>query len=279
MIKEQCFRQLTSNGLTIEGFSRAAVQTFWRIPEMKLGFDLGGQPWEFMGTPRWFISHTHMDHLLALPAYVARRRMMKMEPPVIYLPEKAVDHVRHLLAVFSRLDRGKLPCKLVGMTPGQEVELSRELVVTACQTWHTLPSLGYIVWERRKKLKEEYASLSEHEIRDLAIRGVELSQEHRFPRVGYLGDSTIRGLDANPEMYRCDILIAEITFVAESHRSESIQKFGHCHLDDFLERRDKFQNKLIIGSHFSTRYNDYQIEQAVREKTPDMFDGRLKLWL
>lgn len=279
MINEQYFRQWTCNGLTIEGFSRAAVQTFWRIPEMKLGFDLGAQPWEFMGTPRWFVSHTHMDHLLALPAYVARRRMMKMEPPVIYLPEEAVDQVRHLLAVFSRLDRGRLPCKLVGMTPGQEVELSRELVVTACRTWHTLPSLGYIVWERRKKLKEEYARLSEPEIRDMALHGVELSREYRFPRVGYLGDSTVRGLDANPDMYRCDILIVEITFVADNHRSESIQKFGHCHLDDFLQRRDKFQNKLIIGSHFSTRYNDYQIEQAVREKTPDMFDGRLKLWL
>ena len=270
---------MTFNGLTIEGFSRAAVQTFWRIPEMKLGFDLGGQPWEFMGTPRWFVSHTHMDHLLALPAYVARRRMMKMEPPVIYLPQQAVEHVRHLLAVFSRLDRGKLPCDLVGLVPGQEVELSRELVVTACKTWHTLPSLGYVVWERRKKLKEEYTSLSEAEIRELALSGAELSRETRFPRVGYLGDSTIRGLDANPEMYECDILIVELTFVAENHRSESIQKFGHCHLDDFLERRGKFKNKLIIGSHFSTRYNDRQIEQAVRERVSDMFDGRLKLWL
>jgi ribonuclease Z len=26
-------------GLTIEGYSRAAVQTYWRIPELKLGFD------------------------------------------------------------------------------------------------------------------------------------------------------------------------------------------------------------------------------------------------
>ena len=30
-------------GLTIEGYSRAAVQSYWRVPELKLGFDLGGE--------------------------------------------------------------------------------------------------------------------------------------------------------------------------------------------------------------------------------------------
>ena len=60
-------------GLTVEGYSRAAVQTYWRIPELKIGFDLGAQPWDFMGTPTWFITHTHLDHVAALPVYVARR--------------------------------------------------------------------------------------------------------------------------------------------------------------------------------------------------------------
>ena len=63
------------------------MQSYWRIPELKIGFDLGAQPWDFMGTPTWFVTHTHLDHVAALPVYVARRRMMKMEPPTIYLPE------------------------------------------------------------------------------------------------------------------------------------------------------------------------------------------------
>ncbi len=54
-------------GLTIEGYSRAAVQTYWRVPELKLGFDLGAQPWSFMATPNWFVCHTHLDHIAALP--------------------------------------------------------------------------------------------------------------------------------------------------------------------------------------------------------------------
>ena len=81
----------THGTYTIEGWSRAAVQSYWRIPELKVGFDLGAQPWDFMGTPNWFISHTHLDHVAALPIYVARRRMMKMEPPTIYAPAESIE--------------------------------------------------------------------------------------------------------------------------------------------------------------------------------------------
>src|SRR5262249_50086036 len=67
-------RTLQHKNLTIEGYSRAAVQSYWRVPELKLGFDLGAQPWSFMTTPTWFVTHTHLDHVAALPVLVARRR-------------------------------------------------------------------------------------------------------------------------------------------------------------------------------------------------------------
>ncbi len=126
MINNLPVKTLGHKNLTIEGYSRAAVQTYWRVPELKLGFDLGAQPWSFMGTPSWFVSHTHIDHVIALPVYVARRRMMKMEPPVIYLPEHAIEPMERMLRLFSRMDRGRLPCQLLPARPGDEIELSRE---------------------------------------------------------------------------------------------------------------------------------------------------------
>src|SRR6187401_2207275 len=129
MLDNAPFRSLEHKDLTIEGYSRAAVQSYWRIPELKLGFDLGAQPWDFMGTPSWFITHTHLDHVAALPVYVARRRMMKMEPPTIYLPEHAVETVDRICKLFTRLDRGRMVCDLHGVKAGDEIELSREHVV------------------------------------------------------------------------------------------------------------------------------------------------------
>lgn len=272
-------RSLVHKGLTIEGYSRAAVQTYWRIPELKLGFDLGAQPWSFMATPTWLVSHTHLDHLAALPVYVARRRMMKMEPPTIYLPAEAVEGVEMLLRAFQRLDRGRLPAKLVGLGPGQEVELSRELVVKAFATRHTVPSLGFLVWERRKKLKPEYHGLSGDEIRDLRLSGVEVSAEIRIPKVAYLGDTAPPGLDALPDLYRAEVLILEMTFVAPGERPNIIHKFGHTHLDDILARAERFENEVIIASHFSTRLHPDQIQRIVDRRIPDSLRSRLKVWL
>jgi len=272
-------RSLVHKGMTVEGYSRAAVQTYWRVPELKLGFDLGAQPWSFMSTPNWFVSHTHLDHIAALPVYVARRRMMKMEPPTIYLPEDAVSAVEMLLRAVQKLDRGRLPAKLVGVTPGQEIELSRELVVKVFPTRHTITSVGFLVYERRKKLKPEYRHLSGDEIRDLRLTGVEVSAEIRIPKIAFMGDTAPGGLDALPDLYRAEVLILEMTFVAPGERASVIHKYGHTHLDDIIARADRFENDLILASHFSTRLHPDQILRIVERRLPEILRGRLKLWL
>lgn len=279
MLDNAPVRSLAFQDLTIEGYSRAAVQTYWRIPELKLGFDLGAHPWDFMGTQTWLLSHLHLDHMAAIPVYVARRRMMKMEPPTIYLPEHAVDNVEMLLKIIGKLDRGRLPCELIGIRPGDELDLSREHVVTVSATKHTVPSVGFVVWEKRKKLKTEYQGLSGDQIRDIRLSGQDVTEEKRIPLVAYTGDTAPGGLDACPAMYQAKVLIAEMTFVAPSHRKEKIHKHGHMHLDDWVERRDRFQNELIIAGHLSTRYHDKQVKYYVQKALPDMLGGRLKLWL
>jgi ribonuclease Z len=279
MIDNCPVRTLHHAGLTIEGYSRAAVQSYWRIPEMSLGFDLGAQPWSFMGTENWFVSHGHLDHIAALPVYVARRRMMKMTPPTIYAPQETVAPIQDLLRSFMKLDRGRMPCELKGLGPGDEVELSRELVVSCSATKHTVPSLGFVVWERRNKLKPEYVGLSGDQIRDLKFSGVAITEELRKPLVAYAGDTAPPGIDACPAMLEAKILIVEMTFASSRHRKEKIHKFGHMHLDDFIERRARFRNEVIIAAHASTRYHADLFERIVRKRLPDMLDGRLQLWL
>jgi ribonuclease Z len=279
MIENLPVLSLPFKGLTIEGYSRAAVQSYWRIQELKIGFDLGGSPWSFAGTQRIFVTHSHLDHLASIPVFVARRRMMKMEPPTIYLPQESVENVQRLLHIWQRLDRGRMAVELVGLRPGDEIELSREHVVTAFATKHTVPSLGYLVWDRRKKLKPEYQGLDGDQIRDIRLSGKEVSHEVRVPLVCYVGDSAPAGLDAYPPLYESQILITEMTFFRPEHRKEKIHKFGHTHLDDIIERADRFRNELIILAHFSTRYHERQIRNAVERRLPPSLAGRVHLWM
>lgn len=269
----------THGGLTIEGYSRAAVQSYWRIPELKLGFDLGAHPWDFMGTPTWLISHTHLDHVAALPVYVARRRMMKMEPPTVYVPVEAIEDVRKLLLIMQRLDRGRMAVELKGIAAGQEIVLSREHVVTAFNTVHTVPSRGFLVWNRRHKLMEKYKDLSGDQIRDIRLSGTPVTDEVRTPLLAYTGDTSPGGLDNYPPLYEAKVLITELSFIRPGHRREKIHKYGHMHLDDFLDRADRFQNELIICAHFSTRYHPREVRQYVSSKLPANLKDRVRLWL
>jgi ribonuclease Z len=266
-------------GLTIEGYSRAAVQSYWRIPELKIGFDLGAQPWDFMGTPTWLLTHTHLDHVAALPVYVARRRMMRMGPPTVYLPAEAVEDVRRLLMVMQRLDRGRMVCQLNGVKPGDEIELTREHLITAFATTHTIPSVGYVVWERRFKLKEEYHGLPGEQIRDIRQSGVEVTREVRTPLLAYTGDTSPAGLDGYPPVFQAKVLITELSFVRPNHRREKIHKFGHMHLDDLIERADRFENELIICAHFSTRYHPQEVRRLLDGKLPPRLRERIRLWI
>src|SRR5262249_3736860 len=235
---------------------------------LKIGFDLGAQPWDFMGTPTWLVTHTHLDHVAALPVYVARRRMMRMEPPHLYLPAEALEDVRRLLLIMQRLDRGRMACELHGVKPGDEIELSREHVVTAFATTHTIPSLGYVVWDRRNKLKEEYIGMAGEQIRDLRLSGVAVTREVRTPLLCYTGDTSPAGLDAHPPVFQAKVLITEMSFIRAKHRRDKIHKFGHMHLDDFLERADKFANELIVLGHFSTRYHPDEVRRVVEPRLP-----------
>lgn len=279
MVDNAPFHSLNVAGLTVEGYSRAAVQSYWRIPELKLGFDLGAQPWDFMNMPNWFITHAHLDHMASLPVFIARRRMMKMEPPTIYLPAENLDDVKRLLLVWQRLDRGRMNCELHGVQPGEEIKLSREHVITVFPTTHTVPSVGYLVWDVRNKLKEEFQHLTGEQIRDIRLGGVPVTREIRTPLIAYTGDTSPAGLDQNPDLYRARVLITEMSFILPKHRKDKIHKFGHMHLDDFIDRADRFENEVIIVGHFSTRYHPDQVKQYLERKLPAQLRQRIKVWV
>jgi ribonuclease Z len=195
-------------GLTVEGWSRAGIQSYWRVPELRVGFDLGAIPWDFTPTATWFVSHGHIDHLLALPGLLARRGMLKYPPPTVHVPAEVVGDVRAMLDAWAALDRGNMVCELVGMRPGDTAEVTDDHYVTAFPTAHPVPSRGYVVWERRQKLKDEYVGLPGSQLKVLRESGSALTVEVPVPLVCYTGDTGPAGLDADPAVYEAKVLIA-----------------------------------------------------------------------
>jgi ribonuclease Z len=204
---------------------------------------------------------------------------MKMEPPKIYVPAENLDDIQRLLNIYQRLDRGRQACELIPAEAGMEIELSREHVVTVWDTVHRVPSRGFVVWERRNKLKEEFVGLPGEKIRDLRLSGTAVTKETRTPLVAYTGDTAPLGLDACPAAFEAKILIAELSFIRANHRREKIHKYGHMHLDDFLEREAKFKNELIVASHFSTRYHPDEVRRSLENKLTPGLRAKMAIWI
>ena len=101
----------------------------------------------------------------------------------------------------------------------------------------------------------------------------------RTPLLAYTGDTSPAGLDGHPPVYQAKVLITEMSFVRPNHRREKIHKFGHMHLDDFVERADRFENELIICAHLSTRYHAQEVRRIVEARLPPRLRERVRLWL
>jgi len=277
-IENAPYLSLRHGGLTIEGWSRAGIQSVWRIPELRLGFDLGAIPWDFTPTGTWFVSHGHLDHLMALPGLVARRGMLKYPPPVVHVPAEIADDVRNLLAAWRALDRGEQACEVIGMQPGDRVRLTDDHSVTAFPTAHPVPSRGYVVWERRHKLKPEYVGLSGEQLKQLREAGTEMTSEVQVPLVCYTGDTGPAGLDAESALYEARVLIVEMSFARPEHSRLHIHEFGHLHLDDFAERADRFRNELIVAAHVTSRDEPANFQRWADDRLPAGLRERVRVW-
>ena len=114
MVDNLPVKTLVHKDLTIEGYSRAAVQTYWRLPELKIGFDLGAQPWSFMGTPTWFVSHgASRSHGGAAGVRGPAADDEDGAAGDLSAREQPSNRSSKILKLVTRLDRGRLPCELL----------------------------------------------------------------------------------------------------------------------------------------------------------------------
>ncbi|WP_040887580.1 MBL fold metallo-hydrolase [Zavarzinella formosa] len=272
------YHRMRHGQLTIEGWSRAGVQSYWRIPELKIGFDLGVAAWDFLHTSTIFITHAHLDHLAALPVFLARRAMMKLPKPTIVVPAEVRDDIRAMLDCWQRLDKGPQECTLTGMAPGDTFNLNDKQFVTAFATEHTVPSRGYVVWERRRKLKPQFAKFGPVGFQMAKNSGVELTSEVTIPLLCHTGDTSAAGWDSEPAVFASQILMTEMSFAREEHSRDRIRAFGHTHLDDFVEQAERFQNELIIAAHLTTRDEPGQFREWAKARLPAGLFERLRIW-
>jgi len=268
-------------GLTVEGYSRAAVQTGFRVLPIGVCLDMGACPWAFVATPRLLLTHAHLDHAAAVPAYVARRSMLKMSPPDIYLPAADAGAFQSMLRSWEVLDRGRQACRVMGVEPGRRYALSTRYGFRVVDVPHPVPAVAYILYERRHKLRSKFQGLPGPRIAELRREGAEVTETIDVPLVAYLGDTGPEGLDADPDLLGSQVVITEMTFVQpdpSDERLERIHEFGHMHVNDLLDRIDRLTCERLILTHFTTRCTPGEVHRHLEQALPREWLQRTLIW-
>ncbi len=118
---------------------------------------------------------------------------------------------------------------------------------------------------RRTRLHPDLADLSYDEIVGLRAAGETVNQTFEQRWLSVTGDTAAGVFDAVPELFDSHVLFTECTFLEPQHR-ERARRFGHLHLEDLVERRERFTNRYLILGHLSSRHQPRDLRAAVAKR-------------
>lgn len=260
---------------TVRGVSVGGIYTSLCVPELRVLFDVGIPARSFADLDQIFLSHAHADHIGALVALLGIRGLGKKGPPKVFLPAEVLPDVQAALAAMSKLQRYELAIDPVGMFPGDELQLRKDLWVRAFRTFHPVPSLGYLLLRRVQKLRPEFHELGGAEIQERRRAGEDLFYTAEQLELAYATDTLAKVLDQHPFLYDTRVLILECSFLDERKSLQASQAGCHIHLDELLERSERFNNEALVLMHFSQLYSPSEVHRLLAERCPPRLRERL----
>lgn len=257
--------------LTISGYSTALFSTWFLVSELGVLFDCGDGVTASLlqktgKVKHTFISHSDRDHLGGLLRFCELNARSSLQ---IHYPKDCGSFPA--LASFSeKFDPSKENPKWIPLEDRQEITIRNDMVVRCQENSHIvdkgdqLKSLSYFVERVSRKLRPEFVGLSGDEIsRIRKSKGDDaITEQSRKTILAYSGDTPIE-LDGRWD--DAESLIHEATFLtADEIDPDNNRRNKHCSLEQILEVVATSRIKRLILSHFSSRYDEDQIVEAVK---------------
>ena len=270
---------------TISGFSISGLATYIQIPELNFCIDMGECPLSSIPLDHVFLTHAHGDHARCLMRHHSLRKMMGVErDSVYYIPDFACENAKAWIkseAVFEGVSETKFrypEIEPVKAGERQFLRFRKDIALEAFEVKHSILALGGTLYFYKKKLKDEFLGKSATEIIQLRQSGIEITREVYEPLVSFMGDCLGESLLDNSHVFQSKVLITECTFLDDEDEAMSKKK-GHSHLKDIVQALNEMDGDIkcekIILSHFSMKYSDKHIRDALNKGIPEKFKEKV----
>ncbi|HVV83203.1 MAG TPA: MBL fold metallo-hydrolase [Kofleriaceae bacterium] len=266
--------------LTLRGVSLGGVYTSIHVPELDLLLDAGIPLRQAAGVGTLLLSHAHADHVGALVTMLGLRGLHGLKKPLrVIMPAEIVPTLERALAAMSELQRWPLAIEAIGLEPGDEHELRRDLVVRAVRTFHPVPSLAYLIVRRVQKLRPEHAGLTGPEIAARRHAGEDLFTTAEHHELAYATDTLVQAIDHAPELAEAQVLVLESTFLDGRKRLEDARAGCHVHLDELIARAPSITTPQLVLMHVSQLYRADEVEPILDARLPAELRARTQVLL
>ena len=253
--------------LKIEGTSHAGEETWFRIHPPGLAFDVGRGDPVLAGARDLFLTHGHLDHASGVAYVLSQRSLHRQESTRVICPAPVAEGVEDLLSAASRLEGVPYRYEIVPSKAGDRIVVGKNLEVEAFATDHVVPSLGYHLMRRKRRLAPEYRGLEPEEIVALKSSGREIEQEEEEIWLSYCGDTGPRVFDLEPRLFASTILLIECTFLTDGLRQSSAS-YKHLHVEDLIEHAGEFHNEALVLHHLSRRHRPEELRAEIDRRMP-----------
>jgi ribonuclease Z len=267
--------ELRLGELSIEGFSRAGDETWFRVHPPGLAFDTGRGARELGGARDVFLTHGHLDHALGVPYVLSQRSQHENGDTRIVCPMQTVEPLAALIAAAERLEATTYRYDILGVQPGDRIEAAKNMTLEAFPVDHVVPGVGYHLIRHKRRLRAEYRDTPEVDLAAMRERGIDHSETTEEIALSYCGDTGPAVFDLEPRIFTSRVLLIECTFLDARQRAHG-DRYKHLHLEDFEPRQDQFQNSAIVFHHLSRRHSEAALRTAVDQRLPALA-GRVHL--
>ena len=256
--------------LSIEGWSRAGEESWFRVHPPGLAFDCGRGALELSGARDLFVSHGHLDHALGVPWVLSQRTLHHREPTRVVCPRAVAADLGALIEAAARLERVRYGYQLLAVGPGDRIEVGRDLAVEPFATDHVVPSLGYHLLRRRRHLRAELAGLDGARLAELRRAGMPIEVESEEVWLSYCGDTGAGVFDLAPRLGESRVLMIECTFLGAAMRRRG-SEYGHLHVEQLAEQAHRLGGcEAILLHHLSRRHSVAELRAEVERLLPEL---------
>lgn len=266
-----------SEGVRLHGYSLAGISTSVGLPEADVLFDVAqGLPFQ-TGFNTICLTHAHMDHASGLPYLISQKSMQNRPPPLIYMPSEAIDPFHRMMKIWHEIDQFEYAFEFREAKPGVSYPLKGDHFFKTFPTYHRVPSQGYTVFQRKKRLKPEFKSLSNSELAKLRSAKTEIDENYDENLVSFTGDTKIDFLESE-QARSSKVLMLEVTYWDQRKSVANAREWGHTHFDELLPMLEKIEAKKIVLIHASARYTTRDLQEIIDARVPEHLKAKLTLF-